>query len=39
MSDRHPFDSSNSISARVWLAITLFGALSLFIVLVNLFMR
>ena len=39
MNDRHPFDSSNSIPERVWLAITLFGALLLFIVLVNIFVR
>ena len=39
MSDRHPFDSSNSIPERAWLGIALFGALLLFIVLMHFFMR
>jgi hypothetical protein len=37
MSDRHPFDSSSSISQRAWLAIALFGALLLFIALTQFF--
>jgi hypothetical protein len=37
MNERHPFDSSNSILERIWVAISLFGALLLFIALVNFF--
>jgi hypothetical protein len=39
MSDRHPFDSSNSIPERAWLAIALFGTLLLFIVLTHFFVQ
>jgi hypothetical protein len=39
MSDRHPFDSSSSTPERAWLAIALFGALLLFIVLTQFFVQ